>query len=292
VLAAREAERQGELPDAREEGNLLHEALAAAFSATASAWSERPRPAERIRAETLAAADEVLARATGHAALRAVTRLRVRDAVRAVVDASLADETWDFAHAERSFGGARGVRPAGAKVEAEPWPPLVLDDGRERVTLRGGIDRIDLAHRRDAARVVDYKRSKSTVTASTSSLGETALQIPLYACVVARHEDLPTTGVYLPTQPRDLADEASSSGRSGARARGRMDELVRKDADGLAPIERRALEILGRVRRGDLVPVPVDDGECQRCSVSGACRKPRFAMAALEDDVDGDEVSG
>lgn len=286
VLAAREVERRDELPDAREEGNLVHEALAAAFSATAPAWKERPRDAEEIRPRALAAADEVLTRATGHAPLRAVTRLRVRDAVRAVIDLALADEAWDFAHAEQTFGPARrSGSAAGASAEAEvaPWPALVLDDGRTRATLRGGIDRVDVSHRGDAARVVDYKRSKSTVTASTASLGETALQIPLYACVVGRHTKLPTTGVYLPTQPRDLADDAGGTSRAASRARERIAELVRRDADGLAAVERRSLDLLARVRGGDFVPVPADEKECQFCAVSGACRKPRFAMTPLDE---------
>ncbi len=286
VLAAREVERRDELPDAREEGNLVHEALAAAFSATSIAWKERPRPADTIRVRALAAAEEVLGRGAGHAPLRAVTRLRVRDAVRAVIDVALADETWDFAHAEQTFGPARR-RAASSAAQAgdEPatWPPLVLDDGRTRATLRGGIDRVDVSHRGDAARVVDYKRSKSTVTSSTASLGETALQIPLYACVVGRRTSLPTTGVYLPTQPRDLADDAGPSSRAGARARDRIAELVRPDAGGLAAVERRSLDLLARVRGGDFVPVPADEKECLFCAVSGACRKPRFAMTPVDE---------
>ncbi len=285
VLAARELERREERPDAREEGNLVHDALAAAFSATAAEWPARPRDGAGIRERAVAAADAVLARETGHAPLRAVTRLRVRDAVRAVLDAAIADETWDFAFAERSFGGARRRPGEAERTAEEPWPPLVLDDGATRVTLRGGIDRIDLTHDKKGARVVDYKRSKSTVTSSTASLGETALQIPLYACVVARRTGLHTTGAYMPTQPRDLADEAS--GRGSARARERIEELVARDESGLAEIEKRVLVLLRRARGGDLVPLPHDDSECQRCAVSGACRKPRFAMTPAEDEEEG-----
>jgi hypothetical protein len=104
VLAAREADRKDELPDAREEGTLVHEALAAAFLATRELWPRRPRAADEILTRGVSAADAILDRWQGHAPLRAVVRLRVNDAVRAVLCAAIEDDAWDFALAEQSFG--------------------------------------------------------------------------------------------------------------------------------------------------------------------------------------------
>ncbi len=274
ILAAREAERQEELPDAREEGNLIHEALAAAFVATQEQWARRPRDRAAIFQRGLAAADEVLARAAGHAALAAVVRLRVRDAVVVVLSRACDDDVWDFALAEQVFGSARDAS----------WPALELEDGGVRLSLRGTIDRVDRAHDGQSVRVIDYKRSKSTVDGSSRGLGETALQVPLYACVASRRFGVPGKGLYLPTQPRDLATGAVPS----AKVERRMDDLVAREAPGaLTEIERRALGVVRAVREGRLAPTPADESACRTCAVSGGCRKPRFAMAPADEEEEG-----
>jgi len=38
------------------------------------------------------------------------------------------------------------------------------------------------------------------------------------------------------------------------------------------------------VREGHLAPTPADEAECRTCSVSGGCRKPRFAMKPADED--------
>lgn len=275
VLAARELEAKEELPDAREEGTLVHEALAAAFLATVELWPRRPRPREDILDAGEAAAEALLARWQGHAPLRAIVRLRVGDAVRAVLAAAIDDEAWDFVLAEQSFG-ARGQAT---------WKALHLAQDEVRLALRGSIDRVDRAHDGRSLRVIDYKRSKSTVTAAANALGETALQVPLYAAVASRELRLPATGVYLPTQARDIADARPSS-----RAAQRMDELVARPGDAaFAAIELRALEIAASVRSGALAPIPAHESECRLCAVSGGCRKPRFAMTPAEEGDDDRE---
>ncbi len=282
VLAARESEVKDELPDAREEGTLVHEVLAAAFIATRELWPQRPRPAEAILLRGVAEADRVLGKWQGHAPLRAIVRLRVRDAVRAVLAVAIADETWDFALAEQSFG---------ARTE-KTWSALDLIDIEDgtRLALRGSIDRVDRAHDGHAMRVVDYKRSRSTVRDAASSLGETALQVPLYACVTSRQFDLPATGVYVPTQARDIAVGSKPNARAGQR----MDELLaRASGVALSEVESRALNIAKAVRSGALAPLPAHESECRYCAVSGGCRKPRFAMAPTDDaEEDRDGTSG
>ena len=277
VLAARESEQREELPDAREEGTLVHEALAAAFGATRELWPARPRDGERILARGLDATSAVLDRWQGHAPLRAVVRLRVTEAARAVLESALADDAWDFTAAEQVFG-RMGRRSEGT----EAWAPLALADGENTLTLRGSIDRVDRAHDGRAARVIDYKRSLTTVKDSSRDLGGTALQVPLYACVASRAIGVAATGLYMPTQARDVL-----VAKRDAKAAERMTELVtRASADALAPIERRALEIVASARSGMLVPLPAHEAECRLCAVSGGCRKPRFAMEPIEEIVE------
>ena len=272
VLGARASDVMDELPDAREEGTLIHEALAAAFVETGELWARRPRPAEEILARGESAARGVLDRWQGHAPLRAVVRLRVRDAVRAVLAVSLEDETWDFSLAEQPFGAR----------SAKTWPALSLVAEDVRLLLRGSIDRVDRAHDGKALRVIDYKRSKTTVSGAATSLGETALQVPLYACVASRSLGLRATGAYVPVQARD------ASSKPNAKAAARMDDLVARPADGgLAEIERRALAVVAGIRAGGLVPAPANESECRFCEVSGGCRKPRFAMAPATSDEEG-----
>lgn len=272
VLAAREADRRDELPDAREEGTLGHEALATAFVATQDLWPRRPRDRAAILARGLAAAEAVLEEWQAHAPLRTVVRLRIADSVRAVLGAAVDDDAWDFALAEQPFGAR------------EPsWPALALEDGDLRLVLRGTIDRVDRAHDGKAARVLDYKRSKSTVRSAAKDLGATVLQVPLYACVVARQLGVPATGGYAPMQARDVG----ADGKRGAAIEEQTSDLVRRPKDDhLTVIERRALDVVASARAGMLAPVPADERQCQLCAVSGGCRKPRFAMEPLEDGVE------
>ena len=253
VLGARDAPLPKELPDAREEGSAIHDVLAAAFTATRDLWPRRPRDARAIMDIGLAAADAVLAREPGHAKLRGVARLRARDAARAVLAHAVADETWDFALAEQPFG------------PGHEWPPLVLED----VALRGKMDRVDRSHDGSAVRVLDYKRGKSSARDMMSAVGETALQVPLYACLASRVLDLPATGAYVSTQ----APEA----RPPRGTEERMRELVARTGRE-SEIERRALVVVRNVRSGRIAPLPADETECRTCPASGGCRKPRFAM--------------
>ena len=267
ILSARETERQMEIPDPREEGNVGHAALAAAFLATRALWPIRPRPDDSILAKGLAAADAVLEKeAAGHAPLRAVMRLRARESVRAVLLRAIEDDEWDFALAEQAFE---------PRTRDGVWPPFTIGEGDARVVLRGKIDRIDRAHDGSRVRVLDYKRSKNAVRSAASGLGETALQVPLYARVATKQLGIPATGGYAVMQPRDIAME----GKPSARASQKIDDLV---ASG--EIEKRCLAVVTSARAGLLAPLPAKETECQRCSASGACRKPRFAMAPLDEN--------
>ncbi len=116
------------------------------------------------------------------------------------------------------------------------------------------------------------------------SLGETALQIPLYASLASRQPGLPADGAYMATQARALAKlEVGGSKKNQER----LAELLRRETrDGLTLAEAGALDLVTAIRQGHLVPIPAAESECRTCSVSGGCRKPRFAMVAADDGED------
>ena len=274
VLGARDHAPRGELPDAREEGSLVHEALAAAFRATAELWPRRPRDAAAIEARGIAAADALLEGELVGSPLRDVVLARARDSVRAILAWSLADDTWDFSAAEQGFGEA----------SAGSWPPYRVASGDDSVVLRGKIDRVDTGHLTATVRAVDYKRSKRNAEQLVSKLGATAFQVPLYALVAARATERPgAMGLYLPTGARDVPPGYAPKDAFGKK----WADLMSRDAiEKLTMTERVALEVVTAVRMGGLAPLPADPSICATCAVRGGCRQPRFAVAAADDDTD------
>ena len=219
----------------------------------------------------MAAADAVLRRG-GESALRSLALDLARERVLRVVDWTIADGEWLFALAEQAFGDER---------VPNAWPSLVIGTGDEAVRLRGSIDRVDVS--RDAiarprrVRVIDYKSGTAAVREARKSLGETVLQVPLYA--VAAEEAIGATesaGLYVPVA--ELDPSFRSDDALDARWRETMDA-------GAAPLRERVLEVMGRVRRGELVPTPEEETFCDTCSYDGVCRRPRFVAA--EEDATG-----
>jgi ATP-dependent helicase/nuclease subunit B len=273
VLHARRERPLRELPDRRESGTLIHRALAAAFTATAALWSERPRQAALILTQALEAVDGILQHESLASPLRRLALARVRDAARAVVLWSLADETWDFVRAEQPFGDVRAGRGGS-------WPPLVLDDGGVRLALRGSIDRVDVGHGRASVRAIDYKTSPRAAESGMRSLGETAFQIALYARAAGDALAHPSrSGLYVgATKP----DEVGAKLKKDFEARW---SALHAATEGRAtPIEERALDVVRRVRQGGVAPRPREESACATCDASGGCRKPRFAIARDEEE--------
>jgi hypothetical protein len=81
--------------------------------------------------------------------------------------------------------------------------------------------------------------------------------------------------VYLPTQPRDLAAPSP---------RPKDDRVAELAAGSPSEIEERVVALAVGARAGRFVALPVRESECTFCSVSGGCRKPRFAMEPVEDE--------
>jgi RecB family exonuclease len=266
VLRARAPLERLDVDDAREEGTLLHAALAAAFRATRDQWSERPRDTGAIRARAERALDGLLSQSEAASGLRRAVLSAVRKDVLRVVEWSLADEEWDSAYAEAGFGRA-----------GEGWREVVLRDARTTLRLRGSIDRVDVAHGRAKLRVIDYKRSPDSARRFTDALGETSFQIAVYgrAASVALGVAAPA-GLYLPTRRLPLALRPKGAAAAWT--------FAHEGLDGIPRFERRALDLIEKVRQGDVAPRPATPDVCQTCDYDGACRKPRFVIAALSGD--------
>jgi hypothetical protein len=272
VLRARRERPLREIPDARESGTLMHRALAVAFKATAHLWRERPRDAARIRTIALDECDGVLRTELLASPLRRLAFARVRDAVAATLEWSLADESWDFVRAEQSFGDGRRAS----------WPALVLDDGDTRLALRGSIDRVDEGHGRAAVRAIDYKSSKRAAESGMRTLGDTAFQVALYARVAADAlQAAERAGIYVPA-PRP--DDVGPKLKKDFDAKWSVLHCASDENAAITTIELGALDVVRRVRLGAIAPRPSDDAACTMCDSSGACRKPRFAIAREDDD--------
>jgi hypothetical protein len=271
VLRADERRAVADAVDARESGTLLHDALAAAFRAAASQWSARPRDQDAIHRAALAASDAVLAREAAASGIRKVAIDRIREGVTAVVAWSANDDEWDFALAEQAFGDAAD----------SSWPALVLnDDDGARLAIRGSIDRVDVAHAREAVRVIDYKSSDRAAQRATKGLGETTFQIALYASVAARARGAREgSGLYVPAVAASLPMK-----RRRAVASAKAWASAHEPIEGRPTFEARALEAVSAVRSGALVPDPIEKSACERCAFDGGCRKPRFVIRGTAPD--------
>jgi hypothetical protein len=273
VLRPKRAADVHDIADAREEGNLTHVGLEAAFRATSALWRVRPRDRETILRVGMAAVERAVDGARSASGLGRAVVGRVRAGVRAVLEWSVADEEWDFAYAEKRFGDHEG------------WPALTLERPGTRVTIRGTIDRVDVAHDASGVRVIDYKTRASSAEKHTARLGATTFQIALYARVAKEAlERAEASGLYLPTQ------------------RLRPEHVTKKQADrwaaahetegGIARFEATVLDRVTDVRSGRVEVRPFSETSCEHCDYDGVCRKPRFAVPApLEDEgaTEGDD---
>jgi RecB family exonuclease len=269
VVRARRPREAHDVADARELGQIIHAAVEAAFRATASLWAARPRDEDEVLRVGLLAAERVLAPERRGSALARAGAPAARKAVRAVLEWSLADLTWDFACAEQPFG------------EEGAWDAVVLEGDGRKLALRGRIDRVDVAHEGSAVRVIDYKKA---ATAHTTALGTTKFQLLLYGRAaqtgLARSR---TEGLYLAAERLRIGALPSLAEKKWADAH----EIV----VGMPRFERRLLDLVGQLRRGDLSVRPHSLASCTHCDFDGVCRKPRFTPPPpTEDGGDPEEV--
>lgn len=271
VLRLRWPREVHDVRDIRETGLLVHLALEEAFRATASLWSERPRDAQRIIELGMEAADGVLARQRAPSNLARLALDAARQGVQRVLEWSIADEAWDFAHTEVAFG------------EEGSWPAHVIEAGGTRVAIRGRIDRVDVAHHAPAVRVVDYKTRERAAEAHTAALGITKFQVALYARLAMRAMGrVESEGMY-------LAVEGLRVGGRPKRHAERWSEAT-EATDGVPRFEKRIAHLVSLLRTGHVGVRPYEASSCKHCDFDGVCRKPRFVPTAPDpESSDGDD---
>jgi hypothetical protein len=265
VLRPKRASEAHDIADAREEGILTHAALEAAFRATEALWSQRPRDHETILRVGIAGADRLLEASPLASPLVRSVVARARAGVRAVLEWSIADEAWDFAAAEQPFGERGG------------WAGLSLDRPGTHVTMRGRIDRVDVAHEGSAVRVIDYKTRATSAENHTARFGVTAFQLALYARVAKDALQRATAaGIYLTTQRLRPGDTPKKSVERWTTAH--------EIEEGMERFEQAVLDRVDELRSGRVDVRPYDDKACAHCAYEGVCRKPRFAPSQPDDD--------
>jgi ATP-dependent helicase/DNAse subunit B len=163
----------------------------------------------------------------------------------------------------------------GFEGEEGSLPAFEFGEGADRVSLRGAIDRVDVAPGGRQAMIRDYK-SGSARAEHQGGRWQTddTLQVALYMLAVKQLLELePVAGLYQPLGGGDL------------RARGVFldgapvgSECVANDArdpealgEELAAAAARAVELAGRLRAGEITPCPET---CSRhgCRYPGICR--------------------
>jgi RecB family exonuclease len=277
LLGVRDVRTVGETPDAREAGTLVHEALAAAMRAALPLLQVRPMDRDAVRTLAMEAADAVLWRGA-ETTLRKLALDLARERVLRVVEWTLAQNEWVFALAEQAFGDPHATA-------GNEWPAIDLGDAAAPIRLRGTIDRVDV-DRSDShpkrVRVIDYKGSAETVRQARRELGQTMLQVPLYAVAAASSLDATSSeGMYLPVAELDprFGEDATFAKR--------WQEVMRDDARALRD---RVRGIVAQVRSGALAPTPERETFCDQCSFDGICRRPRFVAAEFEESDEGGGV--
>jgi RecB family exonuclease len=278
------------VPDPLVQGGLMHESLDRLYKERPGG-TPLPRPgslpAWTARGREIVAAVVAERELGEHPAERAMARR-----VQRLLERFLAEE------AGRDTGGFEPwllEASFGAHEEDSERPALELDGWG----LHGAIDRVD----RDAtgrAVVLDYKLS-SAVTAREKFEEQAKLQLPLYLLAVAEHWGAaPVGGLYHPLRgsstrrPRGVVLEEAAEDLAGY---GLYDKDVVDEeefAKLLAESRRRAGEIVGRMRAGDIARDPGPrrglrgHDVCPTfCTFAPICRRDR--APEYEEDVEVEE---
>jgi ATP-dependent helicase/DNAse subunit B len=255
-------------PDPLARGSYIHEVLEQLLSRLGSAVTPEslPRALEFLDELTSELPREVAAgrpeRLRDAAAASIAADLR-RYLVREAADGG----EWNPRHLELRFG---------FEDEEDGLPALVLGEERERMSVRGVIDRVDVEPEGRRAIVRDYKSGGSrTEYQGARWTGDGTLQVPLYMLAVRELLGLePIAGLYQPLggggDPRargvflEGAPIAGALVGTDSRDRAALDAAL-EDARG------RAVEVAARLRSGELTACPET---CSRngCMYPGICR--------------------
>jgi len=176
--------------------------------------------------------------------------------------------------------------------EKNSRPALEIDDEKNKIRLRGRVDRIDTDDKKQYAVVIDYKRSSKFKTADLE-LG-TALQLPLYLLAAREHLGLQPLG----------AEIYSIRGhkKSGFYCKG-LAQLFGKEFSARAQLEdeafqkvlERAVMFVRKFNRGIISgEIPVRPRDCESfCPYDAVCRIEKWKLPLfLEEIRKEDEKAG
>jgi hypothetical protein len=275
-------------------GGLVHAGLERLYrEAPGDDSIPRPNDVGRWRRRFGEILDEVAAERGGaplnQARRAALARVRVQ--VEAFLDSEAETESEfrpDPRLLELGFGPLEDIDGEGA----ESQQPLRLGE----ITLRGRIDRIDLAPDGHSAVVRDYKTGKR-VPSAREFADKGTLQIQLYMRVAQRVLGLdPVAGLYQPlgaADPRDrrprgiaLGEDERLDGLALVRTDRRPAEALELE---LELAESTAITAAGEMRRGEIGRRPIG-GKCPKyCSFQPICRLERVVGAV--GDENGEEAA-
>jgi RecB family exonuclease len=163
----------------------------------------------------------------------------------------------------------------GFEGEEGSLPAFELGDGAERVSLRGAIDRIDVAPGSRQAVIRDYKSGSARPEHQGARWRtDNTLQVALYMLAVRDLLELePVGGVYQPLGGGDLRGrgvflEGTPLGGEGVATDARGPEALE---DELRAAAACAVELARRLRAGEIVPCP-ETCSRQGCRYPGICR--------------------
>jgi len=188
-------------------------------------------------------------------------------------------EGWEYAPAlfELAFG-MRTVQKEQSHDAVELSPTL---------TLRGKIDRIELARRGSKwhAIIADYKRSHPGASNAAIEKG-TAFQMPLYMLAASKvlrerlgSDPILDGGIYYILQPKDddafpiaMPQEASRFAQSRKSSRSRVVKSYQEQQSLLQRAMDHAERIVRNIRSGIFPVAPLSPSVCEQCSFGSVCR--------------------
>ena len=250
-IGLRPREEPAEGLNAAQLGTIYHDLLERVY--------EHVPPDDRTNADALMAAldevaDPLLDRAPDRLGFRPTAwwrrtrdgiKAKTRSTLQALCEPDVVDGYTPIAH-ERSFGRA------GA-------PPLVMEDGDDRIRIRGVIDRVDRAPD-GRLRIVDYKTAGPSAFAARSLVSGDKLQIALYALAARDALNLgqPTEGFYWHVQKAEASPLKLSRAEGGVQG-------------ALHIASQHTWSAVRGVRDGRFAPTPPKGGCPTYCAAASFC---------------------
>ncbi len=250
-LGIRQREEPAEGLSAAQLGTIYHELLEAAY--------EHVPLEERTNADTLVAAidliaDPILDSAPRRHAFRPTAWWRrTRDGIKVKTRLTLR------ALCEPEI--VNGFTPVASELRfgIGDAPPLILEDGEDRLRVRGVIDRVERSAD-GRIRIVDYKTAGPTAFTGPKLVSGDKIQIALYALAArdALGQGEPSEGFYWHIQ------NAEASGLKLSKAEGGVEGAMRMAAGHAWSAARHA-------RAGSFAPKPPKDGCPTYCAAAAFC---------------------